>query len=252
MVLVPTVKMVFDWYDHGRHATATIQPGEIEAAPDPGVLLGERVGEHRYLWYVQARDWVHDPDGRRLFGIPARIGELTRSELGTTYPLIPALESVIARYGRSLDLPVRMELGRLVTEQPPEMNPDANMFGVMLWSLKMRWWAGSVAGTQDDIEPDVRIFVRYHAHAGTVSLENSVGLQKGMVGVVNGYAGRRFKSTNNVIIAHEFLHTLGATDKYRMDDGQPIGPDGLAEPQREPLYPQRYAAIMGGDRKSVV
>ena len=151
-----------------------------------------------------------------------------------------------ARYGRSLDRPVRMELGHLVTEQPPEMNPNANVFGIMLWSLKMRWWAGSVAGKQDDIEPDVRIFVRYHAHAGTISLENSVGLQKGMVGVVNGYAGRRFKATNNVIIAHEFLHTLGATDKYDPATGQPTAPAGLAEPDRKPLYPQRYAEIMGG------
>ena len=43
-----------------------------------------------------------------------------------------------------------------------------------------------------------------------------------MVGIVNGYASRRYRGTNNVIIAHEFLHTLGATDKYSMIDGNPI------------------------------
>ena len=48
------------------------------------------------------------------------------------------------------------------------------------------------------------------------------------------------------IIAHEFLHTLGATDKYDPTDGQPLAPHGLAEPERSPLYPQRYAEIMGG------
>jgi hypothetical protein len=117
---------------------------------------------------------------------------------------------------------------------------------VMLWSLKMRWWATSVTEDQDRIEPDVRIFVRYHTADSAVVLENSVGLQKGMVGVVNGFAGRRYRGTNNVIIAHEFLHTLGATDKYSPVDGQPVGPDGLAEPDRNPLYPQRYAEIMGG------
>ncbi|MDH3553063.1 MAG: hypothetical protein OER22_10660, partial [Gammaproteobacteria bacterium] len=57
---------------------------------------------------------------------------------------------------------------------------------------------------------------------------------------------RRHKGSNNVIIAHEFLHTLGATDKYDPADGQPLAPDGLAEPERKPLYPQRYAEIMGG------
>ena len=92
----------------------------------------------------------------------------------------------------------------------------------------------------------MRIFVRYHTPQDSPILENSVGLQKGMVGIVNGYAGRKHRSTNNVIIAHEFLHTLGATDKYSMIDGHPIAPHGLAEPERDPLYPQVKAEIMGG------
>ncbi len=94
--------------------------------------------------------------------------------------------------------------------------------------------------------PDVRIFVRYHRPDEAFLLENSVGLQKGMVGIVNARAGRRQQGSNNVIIAHEFLHTLGATDKYDPSNGQPIPPDGLGEPDRKPLYPQRYAEIMGG------
>jgi len=92
----------------------------------------------------------------------------------------------------------------------------------------------------------VRIFVRYHSPEIEVVLENSVGLQKGMVGIVNAYASRRHAGTNNVIIAHEFLHTLGATDKYNPANGLPEYPMGYAEPERTPLYPQRYAEIMGG------
>jgi len=49
-----------------------------------------------------------------------------------------------------------------------------------------------------------------------------------------------------VVIAHEFLHTLGATDKYDRASAQPLAPDGLAEPDRSPLYPQKKAEIMGG------
>jgi hypothetical protein len=67
-----------------------------------------------------------------------------------------------------------------------------------------------------------------------------------MVGVVNAFAGRRQAGTNNVIIAHEFLHTLGATDKYDPSSGQPDIPAGIAEPNRNPRYPQRFAEIMGG------
>ena len=110
----------------------------------------------------------------------------------------------------------------------------------------MRWWASSVASDQDNPAPDVRIFVRYHSPRDEFRLENSVGLQKGMVGIVNAFAGRRQHGTNNVIIAHEFLHTLGATDKYDPANGNPNYPEGYGEPTRSPLYPQRYAEIMGG------
>ncbi|MCP4300790.1 MAG: hypothetical protein GY783_09415 [Gammaproteobacteria bacterium] len=160
------------------------------------------------------------------------------------------IESFLARetdkYANDLSRPVRLELGQSINNQPPELEGEPNAMSVMLWSLKMRWWAHSITDDQDRIEPDVRIFVRYHTPDSAVVLENSVGLQKGMVGIVNGYASRRYRGTNNVIIAHEFLHTLGATDKYSPYDGQPIAPDGLAEPERNPLYPQQFAEIMGG------
>lgn len=150
------------------------------------------------------------------------------------------------RYGKTVHRPLRMELGHPIDEQPPAIDPEPNTLKIMLWSLKMRWWASHVAGAQDEIDPDVRIFVRYHRPEQGFLLENSVGLQKGMVGVVNARAGRRYRGANNVIIAHEFLHTLGATDKYDPSDGQPIAPDGLGEPDRRPLYPQKLAEIMGG------
>ncbi len=169
---------------------------------------------------------------------------------GLTLSHFEDIEDFLARetgkYGAGLDRPVRIELGQTIREQPPEIDQSPNILDIMLWSLKMRWWAGSVTDGQDRIDPDVRIFVRYHQPEGNLVLENSVGLQKGMVGVVNAYAERQYRGANNFIIAHEFLHTLGATDKYSPVDGQPIGPEGLAEPDRKPLYPQRFAEIMGG------
>ena len=160
------------------------------------------------------------------------------------------IEAFIARetvrYGKTISRPLRVELGREIREQPPVIGPDFGVLDIMLWSLKMRWWASSTAGEQDSIEPDVRIFVRYHRPQDAYVLENSVGLQKGMVGIVNARASRRHRGMNNVVIAHEFLHTLGATDKYDPGTGQPTMPDGLAEPDRSPLYPQKFAEIMGG------
>ncbi len=152
----------------------------------------------------------------------------------------------VERYGRNLARPVRIELGSPIHEQPPSIGDATNALDVMLWSLKMRWWVSSITDDQDHIDPDVRIFVRYHSAESALALENSVGVRKGMYGVVNGYSSRRLRGRNNVVIAHEFLHTLGATDKYDPTNAQPLAPDGLAEPDRSPLYPQKKAEIMGG------
>ena len=51
---------------------------------------------------------------------------------------------------------------------------------------------------------------------------------------------------NRIVIAHELMHILGASDKYDPRTGQPFAPDGLANPSKIPLYPQNQAEIMAG------
>jgi hypothetical protein len=156
------------------------------------------------------------------------------------------LKRETARYGRSIDKPVRIVLGPRIDEQPPALDDQPNVVDIMLWSLRMRRWAGNVADGRERYAPDVRLFLRYHDPKLTLALDDSVGIEKGMFGIVNAYASRRYAGQNNVIIAHEFLHTLGATDKYAPGNAQPLLPDGIAEPNRSPLYPQDRAEIMGG------
>jgi hypothetical protein len=45
------------------------------------------------------------------------------------------------------------------------------------------------------------------------------------------------------VVAHELLHTIGATDKYDAA-GRIVAPDGLPEPDVVPRYPQRFADVM--------
>jgi len=203
-------------------------------------------------WLTQSRstDW-NNSLWVKIYPINADGSEESARYIGTLDTAdFAGIEEFIARetqrYGRTVSRPVRVELGHEIHEQPPAVGPDFGVLDVMLWSLKMRWWASGTAGDQDAIEPDVRIFVRYHRPQDAYVLENSVGLQKGMVGVVNARASRRHRGINNVVIAHEFLHTLGATDKYDPGNGQPTAPAGLAEPDQSPLYPQKFAEIMGG------
>jgi hypothetical protein len=67
-----------------------------------------------------------------------------------------------------------------------------------------------------------------------------------MIGRINVFATQGMAGSNAVIVAHELLHTLGATDKYDFATNLPRFPDGYAEPERSPRFPQAFAEIMGG------
>ena len=90
------------------------------------------------------------------------------------------------------------------------------------------------------------MFVRFFDPATHEVVPNSHGLEQGMIGVANTYASEKMEQRNNVVIAHELLHTVGAQDKYDQKTNQPLHPQGYAEPDAETLYPQRWAEIMGG------
>jgi hypothetical protein len=49
------------------------------------------------------------------------------------------------------------------------------------------------------------------------------------------------------VAAHELFHTLSATDKYDAG-GHTLVPEGLAEPERAPRFPQQYAELMARNR----
>ena len=109
----------------------------------------------------------------------------------------------------------------------------------------MRWWVYRNTDTAGP-SPQVKMFLLYFDPAQSSRLAHSTGLQKGLIGRVNVFAARDMAKQNNVVIAHEFLHTLGATDKYDPVTNQPLYPDGYADPDLKPLLPQRYAEIMAG------
>jgi hypothetical protein len=148
------------------------------------------------------------------------------------------------RHGIEIDRPVRVELYPEVKEKPPAR--QEGLLGTMAWSLKMRLYARRNSRAPGRPPPTVRIFVQYHDPSFTQSVPHSVGMQKGLVGVVHAFAERSLAPTNNVVIAHEILHTLGASDKYDPATLAPLYPIGYAEPDLEPRYPQRLTEIMAG------
>jgi hypothetical protein len=151
-------------------------------------------------------------------------------------------------HGVSLERPVRVDVYPEVKEQPPRHDADGNIFATMWWSLKLRLYARRNSHPPGRAPPTIRIFVLFHDPGFDQPVPHSVGLQKGLVGVVHAFADRSMTRTNNVVIAHEILHTLGATDKYDLRSLAPLFPAGYAEPERDPLYPQVLTEIMAGRR----
>jgi hypothetical protein len=151
-------------------------------------------------------------------------------------------------FGIALDRPVRVDLFPEVKESPPELAPGANVLQRMWWSLRLRLYARRNARAPDRATPQIRVFVLFHDPSFARAVPHSVGLQKGLVGVVHAFADKGMTRPNNVVIAHEILHTLGASDKYDPATLTPIHPVGYAEPDREPLHPQPFTEIMAGRR----
>jgi len=160
-------------------------------------------------------------------------------------PIETFMRDEATRHGQKTSAPIEIRLGGKIENRPPVPPRNASGLEVGIWSLKMRWWAYWNTDTVGP-SPQVKMFVLYFDPAHNKRLAHSTGLQKGLLGRVNTFAASSMTKQNNVIIAHEFLHTLGATDKYDPANNLPIFPDGYANPELKPLLPQRFAEIMAG------
>ena len=148
------------------------------------------------------------------------------------------------RYALALSNPVDVVFAGEIHSLPPRPPPRRSGLSIALWSLKLRYWASR---SNDYPYPqDVQIFVLFFDPARSQTLAHSLGLQKGLIGVVNAFANKTMKQQNHVIIAHELLHTVGASDKYDPLTNQPLYPSGYADPDQRPRFPQRRAEIMAG------
>jgi hypothetical protein len=151
------------------------------------------------------------------------------------------------RYALRESEPVKTRLRAQLRDEPPQRAPNAGMLATAWWSLKLRYWAWRVSGHVKEPE-DIRMFVLYHDPALTPEVPHSLGLTKGLIGVVYAFAAPDMDRENAVVIAHELLHTVGASDKYLPGNDAPRFPEGFGDPNQVPLYPQRTAEIMAGRR----
>ncbi|GAB0150893.1 MULTISPECIES: hypothetical protein [Marinobacterium] len=203
------------------------------------------------VWFSRSNEvWWHQPVRLAIYPVNADGEALTqawidqlRVEQFQDIELFFNREA--SRYRLPLEQPVRVQLAPQVESIPPQVPEHPSILDAIWWSLKMQVWV-VFNDTLSDDEVDARVFMNFHLPHNEVGMRHSLGLQRGLIGLVNGYAGVDYQGRNNLIATHEFLHTLGASDKYNAETTEPLWPDGYADPTKVPLFPQTRAEIMGG------
>ena len=174
--------------------------------------------------------------------VASYINTLTRNDFE---PIAEYFAEEGARYNLGMRRPVEVQLGEVVNEIPPTPPTDGSILSTMIWSLKFRLFAFNNS-PKVNVKPDIKLYLLYHNPATSPVLSHSTALNKGRIGRVNLFGDNAYAKQNLVILAHELLHTLTASDKYNLQTTLPIYPDGFAEPDKSPRYPQDFAELMGG------
>jgi hypothetical protein len=222
--------------------------GNLRLALLVGVLLFVAVGA--WLDRSRSRDW-DAPLRVTVYLLASGDDPALRTYLDTlddpSFDPIEAFVATQARlYGVALEEPMRIRVSRAAQGLPPDPGARPGPLAIMLWSLRMRWWAWRVAAKDPLPPPDIQLFAIYHPPVDGVPLPDSLGMSKGLMAVARVFAAPDSHDANQVVMLHELLHTLGATDKYDLRNGRPLVPQGLADPAQEPLYPQLKSEIMAG------
>ncbi len=213
------------------------------------LLILLAVGLNTFLSGIHATSWDHTL-WVGVYPINANGSEavdqyIARLDEDSFLPIADYFETEAERHALAMSDPVKMLMAPEVKSLPPLPPESGNPLAVMWWSLKMRVWVYRSDTLTEGPSPEIKIFVIYHPRGEEERLENSLGIRKGMFGVVHAYADYGLQPKNHVVIAHEMLHTLGASDKYDPATRLPRFPDGFADPDQSPLYPQQLAEIMG-------
>lgn len=162
----------------------------------------------------------------------------------TFKPVADFFSAEAERYDLKIETPFSLVLAPRLDSMPPQIPDQPTPLSMIVWSLKLRFWAGRIDKAQAPVQ-DIQLFVIYFDKGRSV-VEHSYVMQKGYIGVVNAYAAPKMEDKNNIVIAHELLHLTGATDKYHPGNELPVYPEGYAASEADPLYPQTQAEIMAG------
>jgi hypothetical protein len=217
------------------------------------VLLAALAGTLLWAWHdVRARrqrtEWQRPVEVSVAL---VELGQVDRPSLIALRQSFPALEKRLAveshRFGKSLARPIAFTIfGPVAVDRPPPADPDDSLVSLARHAYEQWRWTRAVdrGSGLESAGFDSRIYVVVRAPSDSArSWVEGSSEQGGRVGVARIELARCSVSLALFVVTHELFHTLGATDKYDAQ-GRALIPQGLVEPNRAPLYPQRFAEVM--------
>ncbi|HEY3666398.1 MAG TPA: hypothetical protein VGL19_10375 [Polyangiaceae bacterium] len=179
------------------------------------------------------------------------LGSVDPGALRSLLARFPALETRLAqeyhRYGGQLARPVKFTLfGPVAVDRAPPPDPDGALSSLAQHAYEQWRWTRAVdqgsALKTGDFDSRIYLVVRAPRDTARNWVEGS-SEAGGRIGVARIDLDSSVVDLALFVVTHELFHTLGASDKYDAS-GRALIPDGLVEPQRVPLFPQRYAEVM--------
>jgi hypothetical protein len=220
------------------------------------ILLAVLVGVLLYAWKDVSRRHARN-DWKRTLSVGlvvARLGPVDDAAIRALRERARTLEAILAaererHHGPGGPRPFEISvLGPVdVTERPPA--PAGTDVGSLArYTYEKSRYAARLdgAGKLDTRGLDARIYIIARPGRDRSFVEG-VSEQGGRVGFVEVDLDDTMVDFALFVFAHELMHTLGASDKYD-ESGATMIPDGLAEPDAVPRFPQRFAEIMARTR----
>lgn len=161
------------------------------------------------------------------------------------------LERELSRYRPGVVKPFRFRiLGPVDVAAPAPLPLEDGLIDLAKHAWAVRQWTADVDPRVPVVPEhyDTRIYVTVRkATSNESAFVEGHSEQGGRLGFVDVDLDEAMADLALFVVAHELLHTLGATDKYDAA-GRARFPDGFVDPSATPLYPQRGAEVMARNR----
>ena len=207
----------------------------------PLVLLFRSDREHSADWDRTQRVAVYPYSVADDEAVSRFIASLEQSDMDAISDYFSAQAR---RYHLPQGRPFELILAEPIHQAPPTPPAVGQTLARLRWAVGLRWWRWRF--DRQGLEPDIIAIARFNTVTEIPPSLHSIGIAELRLAVANLPAVDTHRGYNQVLLAHEILHTVGASDLYHPATGLPVFPAGYAEPELDPRYPQELAELMAG------